>query len=256
MRKLCQENSGLDLVHSAVATFVIEDVFARRAVIADGLDYLSQFVVISGDSTCIAESSEVLCGVERVSTCITEGTGFSRSEERGVRSEICTAMGLGVVFDELQAIIAADIANARGIGTAAIEMDDHDGSGARGDGLFDQRIIDLQGFGRRLDQYRLQAALRDSEYRSDIGICRHDDFIALFHHAHLDIGSQDQSQRIEPVATANAVFSPNIGRISLFETTGIVAFEIPTATQHFVSSVLVGSIDRLQVEILDHRLYS
>ena len=173
-----------------------------------------------------------------------------------MRSEICTAVGLGVVFDELQAIIAAYITNARGIGTATIEVDDHDGSGARGDGLLDQRIVDLQGFGRRLDQYWLQAAFRNGEDRGYISISWYNDFIALLHDTHLDIGSQNQCQRIEPVATANAVFSPNIGRISLLETTGIVAFEIPTTTQHFVSSVLVGSIDRLQVEILDHRLYS
>ena len=89
-------------------------------------------------------------------------------------------------------MLAANLPYPIRIGTAAVEMDYHDGSGTRGDGLFDKDIVDLERFWRGFYKYGLEAVLGDSEDRGDKGIGRHDDFIACLHHTHLDISSQNQ----------------------------------------------------------------
>ena len=52
-------------------------------------------------------------------------------------------MSLGVVLDELQVMAAADIPYPIRIGTATIEMDNHNGLRTRGNCLFYERIVDL-----------------------------------------------------------------------------------------------------------------
>ena len=69
MREFCQEDGGLDFVHAAVATQVVEDVMTSGAVIAHSTDDLGQFVVISGHSTSIAKRTQIFRGVEAMAGC-------------------------------------------------------------------------------------------------------------------------------------------------------------------------------------------
>ena len=177
-----------------------------------------------------------------------------------MRSEICTAVGLSVVLDEFEAMLAADLPYPIGIGTAAVEMDNHDGFRTLCDGLLYQRIVDLQGFPRRLYENRLQAALGDGEDGGDICVGRHDDFITALHDSHLHVGSEYQGERIEPIATADAIAGADILGIMLLEPPRGLAFQIPAAIENPTDGasdfLVIQTVDGFQVEILDHRLYS
>ena len=136
-------------------------------------------------------------------------------------------MGLGIVLDEFQAVLAANLPYSVRIGTATVEVDYHDSAGTGRDGLLDERIIDLQGIYGGFDKYRSKAIFSNGKDGGDIGVGRHDDLVALLHHAHLLVGSQNQRQRIESVGTTHTMFSTYICRIVLFEPTGGLAFQIP-----------------------------
>lgn len=54
-------------------------------------------------------------------------------------------MGLGVVFDEFEVVLAADLSDLFGVGALAVEVDDEYGAGAWGYGCLDARGVDLVG---------------------------------------------------------------------------------------------------------------
>ena len=165
-------------------------------------------------------------------------------------------MSLSIVLNEFQTILATDIPYPIRIGTASIEMDNHNGASTRGDGLFDEGIVYLESIDVRLYEHGLKAVLCNGEDRSDVCIGRHDDFVALLHHAHLNISTENQRQRIKAVAAANTIAYTNIVSIGLLEATGIATLQIPTVLQHLIGSMLVGLVDCLQIQILHHKSYS
>ena len=119
-------------------------------------------------------------------------------------------MGLGIVFNQLEVMAAADIPYPIGIGTTTVKMNDHHGPGSRGDSLFYQAFVDLKGFRIGLHEYRLEAVFGDREDARDIGVGWYDDLITLFHHPHVDIGTENQCQRIQAVGTADTVARTDI----------------------------------------------
>ena len=171
-----------------------------------------------------------------------------------------TAMGLGIVFNQLEMMTTADIPYPIGIGTATVKMNDHHGPGSSGNGLFYQPFVNLKGIGIRLHEYRLEAVFGDREDARDIGVGRHDDLIALFHHTHIDIGAENQCQRIQTVGAADTVARTNIVGIVLFKAPRSLSTQIPPTVEHTADSVanlvIVASIHLPKVKITDHRSYS
>ena len=143
-------------------------------------------------------------------------------------------MSLSIVFDELKTMSAANISNPICIGTTTIKVDNHDSTSSRGDGSLYQGIINLKRIHRGLNEYGYEPVLRNGKDRGDIGVGRHDDLITLMHHPHLDIGSKDQCQRIETVATTDTATSTDVFCILFFELPRGLTFQIPTGLNHTV----------------------
>ena len=75
MGQFGKKDGCLDFVDARVTTKIVEDIVTRRAVIAKGSNDISQFSIIGGDGTCIAKGTEVLGGIETMSSGRAKGTG-------------------------------------------------------------------------------------------------------------------------------------------------------------------------------------
>ena len=64
--QLHAQHSSLQLVETAVATAIVEDVFARRAVVGYRTEKRCKCLVVGGDGSSIAEGSEALAWIETV----------------------------------------------------------------------------------------------------------------------------------------------------------------------------------------------
>ena len=62
----------LNFVKSAVATLVLENVFALGSVIAQCANHISQLFVVGSDGTAIAKCPKVLAGIEAVGSGIAQ----------------------------------------------------------------------------------------------------------------------------------------------------------------------------------------
>ena len=140
------KHGSLQLINATIAALIKMDVLLTTSVIGDGPDDLCQIVIIGSDSPCITKGAEILAGVKTMAGGITKGTGATGLRRRLSIHET-TAMSLRIILDELQMMAAADVADERSIGTAAIEMDYHQGTGAPGDGSFDEGVVNLEGVG-------------------------------------------------------------------------------------------------------------
>ena len=237
------EDGGLQLIHATVATEIVEDIVAGRAVVAEGTKEGCQLIIIGSDGTGIAKGAEVLGGIERVGSGMAERASHSPFRGLGGLTAVC----LGIVLDEFEVVFPAQLPYPIGIGTAAIEVDNHDGTGARGDGLFDELVVNLQRVDVGLYEDGLETVFRNGKDAGDIGIGRYNDFVALVEDAHLHIGTEDEGEGIEAIATAYAVLGADILGIVLFEATGSLTLEVPPTLQPLVGSMLVGFVDGFQV---------
>ena len=144
----------MDLVDAGIVSLEIVDIFLMTTVIAKGTDDISELRIVSGDSTRIAESAKVLARIEAVTSSIAKSTSLAVAKG--------TSMSLSIVLNEFQTILATDIPYPIRIGTASIEMDNHNGASARGDGLFDEGIVYLESIDVRLYEHGLKAVLCNS----------------------------------------------------------------------------------------------
>ena len=94
------EHGGLHLIDTRIQPLIIMYIFLMTTIITNGSDKLSQFLVVGGDGTCITQGAKVLTRIKAVASGIAETTCLSALEG--------TAMGLGIVFDELQAILSTE----------------------------------------------------------------------------------------------------------------------------------------------------
>ena len=108
--QLGQQDGSLNFVHATVAPQMVEHVVTCRAVVTEGTNHGSQFLVVGRDGSRIAKSAEVLRGIEAMAGSIAECA--SRSPPSPLRVLVgFAAVGLGIVLDELQAILLAGVAN-------------------------------------------------------------------------------------------------------------------------------------------------
>ena len=251
VRQLCVEDGGLDFVEAAVAAHVVEDVVARRAVVAQGAHHVGQFVVVGGHGSGISKGPEVLRGVEAVAGSMAEAAAFLAK----LRILKCAAMCLGVVLKEQEAVLLAEVTDAGGVGAAAIEVDNHDGTGLFRDGLLYQAVVYLERIDAGLHKHGHETVLGDGEDGGDVGVCWHDDLVAVLQPPQFLVGTEDERQRVEAVGTAHAVLRPDILGIVLLKSACGLPPQIPAAAQHLVGCVLVWFIDGFQVQVLHGSIF-
>ena len=246
------KDSGLEFIDTRVAAQIVVDIFLMTAIIAQSHHDSSQFVIVSGHSTSIAESAKVLAWIETVTSSIAKGTSLVVAKS--------TSMSLGIIFDEFQMMMPADVPNQGSIGATTIEMDNHDSACAWGDGTLYLCIVNLKRIEGRLHENGFQPTLSNSEDRGDVGIGRHDDLIPRLHHAHLDISAKNKGQGIETITATYAETGTDIIGIVLLKAARGLSFQIPSAVEYATDSLtnlcIIQVIDSLQVKILNHRSYS
>ena len=88
-------------------------------------------------------------------------------------------MGLGVVFKEQEVMGVADRGDALSIGTTSIEMNQHDGTGARRYSPLYLTVVDLEGIDGRLHEDRYQMILCNGKNGCNKGVGRNNDLVAL-----------------------------------------------------------------------------
>ena len=167
-------------------------------------------------------------------------------------------MRLGIVFNQFEMMALADVGDTFGVGTNAIEVDQHQGTGAGSDGLLYAAVINLSGVEARLYEHGLQSTLSDSENAGDVGVGGNDDLIARLHHAHLYVGPEDEREGIKPIAARHAMAGANELGIVLLKATGGLALQIPPAVEHLANGGaqlgIVVLVDTFQVEIFHHSM--
>ena len=138
-------------------------------------------------------------------------------------------MRLRIVLDEQEVVLSADFPDSVRIGAASVEVNNHHSLSALGNGLFDEAVVNLQRVEARLYEHGLQAAVGDGEDGGDEGVGRHNDLVALVQTAHLDVGAQDEPQRVEAVTAADAMSGADVLGVVLLKQPCSLATEIPAA---------------------------
>lgn len=142
------------------------------AVVGKGANDGGETFVVGGDGATVAKCAEVLAGIEGVGGGMTDGAGALSG------GSIFASVCLCVVFEEEEVMTTAQLTYLLGIGAEAVEMDYHDGTGAGGDVLLDEGVVDLEGVDAWLYEDGGEVVLGDGEDGGDIGVGGDDDFIA------------------------------------------------------------------------------
>ena len=150
MTQLDVEDGGLQFVDTRVATQIVVHVFLMTSVIAQGTNDISQFVIVSGHGTSIAQCTQVLAWIERVSGSMAKGASSFKVKVNSEKFYLFlehAAVGLCVVLDKFESMLPAYLPYPICIGTAAIEVDYHDGPRTLSNGLFDEGVVNLERVG-------------------------------------------------------------------------------------------------------------
>ena len=100
MTQLDIEHGSLYLVQTAVATRIPEHVLALAAIIGQRTDSSSQRCVVTRHGTAIAQSAQILSRIEAVPGSIAQRACTTTVD-------IAAAMGLGVIFHQLEVVFPA-----------------------------------------------------------------------------------------------------------------------------------------------------
>jgi len=257
------EDGSLEFVETGVTALIVEDVFLTRAVVSKGADNVGEGGIIRGDGSAVAEGAEVLAGVEAVGGGVAEGAGETTRGNRIARTIGGTraAVGLGVVFDKQEVMEAADVSYARGVGATTVEVDEHQDAGLRGDGRFDESVINLEGVGARFNEDGRESVRGNSKDGGNESVGRHQHLVALVQTPHLHVGTEYQGKRIESIGHADAMAGTNVLGIVLLEAGGGFTTQVPAGVHHLSNGLvnLVGMHcrDAVQREIgYCHSVYS
>ncbi len=71
------KNGCLNLIETAVATCILEDILALATIVSESTNGCCQHRIIGSNSTTITKSTKVLAWVERVTCSITNVTGYA-----------------------------------------------------------------------------------------------------------------------------------------------------------------------------------
>ena len=153
-RELHVEHGRLHLVHARVATTMAEHILPAAPVVAQQAHHLRQPFVVRRHRPGIAECPEVLRGIETVAGRIAQSPRLP--------SVPYAAVCLRIVLNQFQPVLPTEVGHAGRKGTTAIEMDHHHGTGATGNGLRNQAVVDLQRLRVGIHEHGDEAILRNS----------------------------------------------------------------------------------------------
>ena len=165
----------------------------------------SKFVVVGGDHTAIAGSTEVLGGKKTEAAEIAERSGHAAMK--------LSTDGLGRIFDDRDTVVvrqSVDLVERRGLSK---EVDRDDGFGARGDGRSDLCDIDVEGDGIDIDEHRLGAEQSNRSGGGNEGEGDGDDFIAGSDAE----GHEREQDGVGAGGAANGMFDSDISRDRFLE---------------------------------------
>jgi hypothetical protein len=152
-------------------------------------------------------------------------------------------MCLGVILDKQEVVATANVTDACGVGTAAIEVYNHDGASLCRNGLFYEAVVYLECVDGRLYEHRNKGVLGDGEDGGNVGVCGDDDLVAVLQPSQFLVSAEDECQGIETVGAAYAILRADIFGIVLLKSTRSLTTKVPTTAQYLVGSMLVGFID-------------
>ena len=171
-------------------------------------------------------------------SCIAEGTRLHAPPTATVT--------LGAVFHQLQSVTLTDVAQLVVVGDTPIEVHRHHALGPRRDGLFHLINIQLKMFPCWLYQHGHQLVVGNGQDGGDIGVGRHDDLVAILHHAQFLIAAQDQLQGIQPISHRHAMLRADILGVVVLEGLVLMSLQEPSRLDHSPCSglILLGMLHR------------
>ena len=131
-------------------------VLAVAAIIGQGTDGVGEFGVVGGDGSGVAERADIFCRIEAESGCVAE-------RACGAAGLVGGADGLGVVLDDFQAVGMRHTLHFGIVAGASVEVDGEYRAGARCDGGFDTRCIEVEGVGVGFHQHWHKSVVCDGE---------------------------------------------------------------------------------------------
>ena len=154
---------------------------------------------------------------------------MSRSIAKRPRHAILktTAVCLRVVLHQQKAMTAAGFRNLVRIGTAAEQVDYHHRTGTRSDVALYQVAVDLQRTRVGFHKNGHQSVGCQRQYGSNVGVGRHDDFVARREPSHLDISFVYQGERIKPVSHPHTMFGMDIVGVGTLKASQFVTQQVP-----------------------------
>lgn len=168
------------------------------------------------------------------------------------------AMGLGGVFEQEQAAVAAKLRDRRHVGQLAVEMDRQDRLHVRRERGRKLGRAKVERILIGLDEHRTQAVFRDGEDRCDVGVGRDRDTVAVLEQAELLPAAQGEDEGRKSVGSPDAVRRADPGGVLGLEGLHFFAKDVPTGVDDPGGGGLqlggVPGVDGLEVEEGDFHL--
>ena len=215
------------------------DIFLRLPVVGEPPYSLSQFFVVRGDGTSIAQCTEVLAWIETESSGIGEVSSALGSREGTMR--------LAGVFQHFESMFEGEYIDGSHVAGASIEVDGQNDSCMFVDECFGFLAVDECIVFSRFTEYGFESGSGDGEYGGDESVGWNDDFGVVVPGMHVFPGSEDECQRVESVAHTHAVFGAHKGGELTFEGSDVLAVDIPTGVKH----PLDGPVNLTTIAIVD-----
>lgn len=156
-----------------------------------------------------------------------------------------------IVLHQFEVVAAANVEQLLVARQSSVQVHRHDAPCARCDGLFHAVGVKFQMVPSRFHQYRFEIVACNSQYGGNVGVSRHDDFVAICHHPHLLVGAQYEVKRIKSVGHRHTMLCADVAGIVVFKLFRFVALQKPPRVNHAGHGglVLIGVFvgDALQV---------
>jgi hypothetical protein len=164
------EERGLELVEPAVEAEVLVMVTVLLAAVPELAQGGRERGIVDEDGAAVAESAEVLRGIERER---------ARVADRPHRAPlVLRAVGLAGVLEDGYPAAARDVQDRIEVGGAPVEVDGNDGPGAGGERAGDRVRRDVQRLRVHVHEHGPRARRQDRETRERGGVGGGDDLVA------------------------------------------------------------------------------
>ncbi len=142
-------------------------------------------------------------------------------------------MGLRIVLHQQQSVTMTALRHSFRVCAAPIEVHQQQGAGAGCDVTLYQLVVQFQRVVAGFHQNRTQPVFGNGEDGSHKGIGRYQHLVTFAQYAQLLIGTEDERQRIEAVAAADAMSCANVVGVVLLKSLRGLTVQIPTAADDF-----------------------